>query len=242
MTEFTFGKHKGRDVVEVMAIDPQYIQWLKDQAWLAEKHPTIYNTIINVRVSNEDAPTPEHNAMQVKFLDDELCRAVVRFVNPWRDVTEVLDENEKYFSKNEARWITKEVKIDHERKVNIFRKGIKNKTLVLEIHIIDRKMEVFSDVSFDAKSSYAEPHEWFGSYRDISFYMELKPSIGDDYPTVVRQINGQRRRIGSHRAVHILIYDQFSASGVTEKQMRQIFEEADIRIATLEEIESHRRK
>jgi hypothetical protein len=71
----TFGKYKGKSVDEVIAIDPNYVNWLLGQGWFAEKEPTIYQTIINL--NQEVAETPEHNALQAQFLDDAYCWALV---------------------------------------------------------------------------------------------------------------------------------------------------------------------
>jgi len=61
-----FGKYKGQPI-ELMANDPQYVNWALAQESIRKRYPDFVNIIIN----NFQTPseTPEHNAMQVKFLD-----------------------------------------------------------------------------------------------------------------------------------------------------------------------------
>lgn len=62
-----FGKYKGQPV-EVLKQDPKYVEWLKGQDWFSSQHKSIYTLIVNnFGIASE---TPEHNEMQVKFLDE----------------------------------------------------------------------------------------------------------------------------------------------------------------------------
>lgn len=63
-----FGKYKGQPL-EVLQHDQQYAEWLTSQDWFRQKFQPIYNIIINN--FGEPAETPEHNQMQVKFLNEE---------------------------------------------------------------------------------------------------------------------------------------------------------------------------
>lgn len=60
-----FGKYKGQPI-EVLQHDQQYIDWLMGQDWFRTKYQMVYNVIVNN--FGEPAETPEHNQMQVKFL------------------------------------------------------------------------------------------------------------------------------------------------------------------------------
>jgi hypothetical protein len=65
-----FGKHKGKTVEEVQALDPQYLEFLNMQDWMREKFPSILAAAAALNgVKSED--TPSHNAIQLKFLDDD---------------------------------------------------------------------------------------------------------------------------------------------------------------------------
>jgi hypothetical protein len=66
-----FGKYKGR-VID----DPAYLQWLASQDWFRAKFVTLHQIIINRGAEPEE--TPEHNSLQVLFLDDTFCSQFVR--------------------------------------------------------------------------------------------------------------------------------------------------------------------
>jgi hypothetical protein len=73
-----FGKHKGRLVEELILDDPAYLQWLSGQEWFRSKFAFLNQVIINR--GSEPEETPDHNAMQVKFLDDGFCLQFLRCV------------------------------------------------------------------------------------------------------------------------------------------------------------------
>lgn len=74
-----FGKYKGQ-AVEVMAADRDYCDWLLAQPWAKDKLRSVYNIIINYGAEPQD--TPEHNALQAKFLDDAVCMRLWRNACP----------------------------------------------------------------------------------------------------------------------------------------------------------------
>ena len=65
-----FGKYKDQPV-EVLAQDRQYVELLTAQPWFRDKFAGLYTVIINN--FQEASETPEHNALQVLFLDDQFC-------------------------------------------------------------------------------------------------------------------------------------------------------------------------
>jgi hypothetical protein len=65
-----FGKYKGQPV-EVLAADHAYCDWLTGQSWFRERYGAVYTLIVNNFA--EPSETPEHNALQARFLDDDFC-------------------------------------------------------------------------------------------------------------------------------------------------------------------------
>jgi hypothetical protein len=63
-----FGKYKGQPVERMMA-DSGYMQWLMAQDWFRTNN--LYQVIINYGAEPQE--TPEHNALQVLFLDEKYC-------------------------------------------------------------------------------------------------------------------------------------------------------------------------
>jgi hypothetical protein len=62
-----FGKYKGQPI-EVLANDSQYVDWALSQEGIKAKYPDFVNIVINN--FQKPSETPDHNAMQVKFLDE----------------------------------------------------------------------------------------------------------------------------------------------------------------------------
>jgi len=66
----TFGKYKGQPV-EILEQYPQYVEYLMKDNWLKNNHPYIYQIVINNFCEPND--TPEHNALQARFLNNDFC-------------------------------------------------------------------------------------------------------------------------------------------------------------------------
>ena len=70
-----FGKYRGQPVEKLLE-DQKYIDWLKAQPWLEQQYPQFHTLIINnFKSDNEDSP--EHNVMQLRFLDERFALGVV---------------------------------------------------------------------------------------------------------------------------------------------------------------------
>jgi hypothetical protein len=65
-----FGKYKG-EPLEILATDKKYMEWLCSQEFFRTKFNKIYTIVINNFTTPSN--TPEHNGMQVLFLDDDFC-------------------------------------------------------------------------------------------------------------------------------------------------------------------------
>lgn len=74
-----FGKYKGQPL-EILQNDPSYLEWLQVQPWFLEKYSKLNTLIIN----NFQAPseTPEHNSLQVMFLDQDFCLKISKIFYP----------------------------------------------------------------------------------------------------------------------------------------------------------------
>ena len=64
-----FGKYKNQPV-EVLAADKSYCEWLVAQDWVRERFPSVHTLIVNH--FGEPEETPEHNALQIRFMDKNL--------------------------------------------------------------------------------------------------------------------------------------------------------------------------
>ena len=63
-----FGKYKGQPM-EVMQMDTKYCEWLATQDWFREQYGNVYNQVI-INNFTEPSETPEHNRLQMRFLDE----------------------------------------------------------------------------------------------------------------------------------------------------------------------------
>jgi hypothetical protein len=61
-----FGKHKGQPLT-VLAQDRDYCDWLLQQSWFMQRFPELHTIVINN--FGEPNETPEHNRLQLRFLD-----------------------------------------------------------------------------------------------------------------------------------------------------------------------------
>jgi hypothetical protein len=82
-----FGKYRGQPV-EALAADRDYCDWLMGQAWFHERYGNVYTLIANNFA--EPSETPEHNALQARFLDQDFCRRLLRAL-PWEPIASPLE-------------------------------------------------------------------------------------------------------------------------------------------------------
>lgn len=109
--------------------------------------------------------------------------------------------------------------------------------LVMTIKSIQRKFEVKGwDVLLEVTA-----HDTTSGIEDnIALFIELKTSLGDDYPAVLRQIKANNRERTFRDAVGmILVFDQFSAEGATLDQVRTIFITSGITVLSVSEIDQY---
>jgi len=89
------------------------------------------------------------------------------------------------------------------------------------------------DVCLEASASRPP----LGYLDGLTVYIELKPTLGDDFPAALRQMKANRRLPrGYDHGEMVLIFDRFTASGVTCDQMKAMFAASGFRVFTLAEI------
>jgi uncharacterized protein (DUF3820 family) len=57
----TFGKYKGWLIGDVLDHDPQYLEWLASQPNFRERHPLLFQIIVENDLGPEDASEPENS-------------------------------------------------------------------------------------------------------------------------------------------------------------------------------------
>jgi hypothetical protein len=204
-----FGKYKGQ-AVEVMAADREYCDWLSAQPWFRDRFRDVYNVVINYGAEPQD--TPEHNALQAMFLDDEFCIRVAAAAAPdWFDV-DGADAGDTWESerKASARRFDAPVTISHRA---FEAEG-------WDVH-----------VQFRGGRSYEDPMYLWSYGPRGPLLVECKPVVGDDYPSVLRQV---RRCKLPERGLPVVLVDHFCASNVDLAAVRRMF--GGVKLITLAQV------
>lgn len=191
-TVVPFGKYKDKPI-EVMLGDQQYLDWLSAQPWFKERYLNIYNIVIGA--GHEPADTPEHNRLQIMFLDKEfvakfLVRIKVKSVRPDQIGFEV-------------------------KKASGF--DGRNRKFIWGPPI---------DVCIGDYQNLSATYR--GGYLNEVVWIEIKPTVGDDFPAVLRQMESSGARI--------LFIENYSGSGATFEQFCAFFATAQIQVVTLKEV------
>lgn len=262
---FSFGKYKNQPVALVRQNDPQYLDWLIGQAWFKEKFPRHYTVIINCGAAQDH--TPAHNAMQALFLDDPICYKVIAATRPyffkdlecctvegtvpsadrkgkeWKPLENVRahllpgasrtwsDYNEGHHravTSTPAQLVGEKVGRFPERQGwdwvfhASFRCNVCEKQLS-EVH-------VEADQRLGARQAYLQP---------ITIGLELKPTLGDDYPAVIRQIqqHGNLGQYSSNYEYRAVVVGRYTGEGASLEQVRKIFEAARITLVLLSDVQ-----
>jgi hypothetical protein len=203
----TFGKYKGRSMFEV-AQDRNYVQWLLLQSWFPDRWPDVYKFLV------EGGPTectPEHNAMQARFLDDAFLR---KFVS--RLLINVFPEG--------AEWAREEPEFE------------------CEVPPCDVKLYAFAtNTEFcnwcekPLRKCFNEDGSWCRSFYPRSvrslfrmlertWFVELKPALGDDYPLVLRKLRGSGwLRPGRPERRIVVLFKDLTTRSISLKEIQQIF-------------------
>lgn len=210
-----FGKHKGKPL-DALLDDREYLDWLLAQGWFQQRYGNLYQVVINN--GQEPSETPEHNAMQIKFLDEEyrLKFAYVVFG----------DRVFAFGCADRARQWVEENSKTREWEFNNW--AVRSKSLitaplpVFEQDGIDVAFDIFIGIRLSCVPHYHGPWPWPNVDFDKSFNVEIKPSIGDDYPAVLRQIQRNKSKY--------LLIRAYNGVGATTEQFVQFFKTQGIQV------------
>ena len=242
-----FGKHKGKTVAELLASDPSYADWVLGQGWVAERFAELHAALVSRGAGADD--TPEHNALQARFLDHAFCLSTLKII-----ARDAVDQARSAIIANRRHQLNTEIKSNEERihahspswmpkgypdwreeiaawsaKIEAARDALNEPEITevtvnpeFEVRGVDVKLTWGARVNADA------PFWW-----DV-LAIELKPSLGDDYPTVLREM----KRLDAS----VLIVGAYNGRGASEPQMRAIFTASGIKVVFVHEIEEAMRQ
>jgi hypothetical protein len=220
-----FGKYRGQPV-ELLAADRGYCDWLMGQAWFRDRYANVYTLIVNN--FGEPAETPEHNALQARFLDQHLARALLAALQ-WQPVVDPMGYLRQTISYNEQQakqYSGNRATLDAAKAVEAELAGGT---------AADEALGITATVEFEVGGwdvIITAVARW-----DQAQYVliELKPSLGDDYPAVLRQMKANRSA-DYYRPNKVLVFDRFAASGATLDQVRAIFGASGFTMLSIDEI------
>jgi hypothetical protein len=213
----TFGKHKGKPI-GILAADKEYTRWLLAQPWFKTKYQNIYTIVINN--FHEPVNTPEHNAMQIKFLDRSYSLKFAHFLEP-----DLFHWNSQQINKKLLDILAKSRKRDAEKQSNICEE--KFHARVVEMN--KQKLLTISTPNFEGGHdvSYFVRYGVDTMSRSLKIQVEIKPSIGDDFPAVLRQMkNAIPAKIHGDfdESFHCLLVRDYVGEGANKEQFVLFFE------------------
>ena len=266
-----FGKHKGTTVAELLAKDPAYADWILAQGWVAERFAELHAAIMTRGAGTDD--TPEHNAIQAKFLDRTFVMAFLlsmdkgvveakrqEFRDSWiwwntskdREQLQTCKRNIEYhqrYSTSEYYDMSTIASLPPERmeryqaelkahKKQLAEEESNAATIEARIATVGAPQPVFHNhVEFEHRGvDVVLKWAWHeGGAGPIGSHggccaIEIKPSFGDDFPTIMRQM---RRLNASY-----LLAEQYTGRAVPLQDLRRMFGANGVRFLLLREIEA----
>lgn len=209
-----FGKYKDQPI-EVLAADRPYLDWMLAQSWFKDRYPELFTIVINN--FQEPADTPEHNAMHMKFLDDnyvfDLLAPIVGF-----DSGTVL---KKRFECDG--WDVFVILSNHIQAAidEISRKEIELNIEYKSCDYCVRREEILCELD----------KLWSG-IKTAGIYVELKPTISDDFPAVMRQMKSMKRVQAKECDMRfcVLVVGTYTGIGATREQFVQFMANEGIHV------------
>lgn len=268
-----FGKHRGK-AVDIVLSDHSYVEWLLHQPWFAEDYAAIYRLITGAN-SEADA-SPEHNEFQIRFLEEESRLAVAKVLD-FHD----LDGETVAKKKSIAKRVAKELGcVVHEREIGLSVSGARFEERGWDVAFEIHPASYVAWLDAEHGKDYIELLESWGMAKlaaknrqllkehrgtlDVAVYqpntsrsprvtIELKPDLGNDYPSVLRQIQryalyeeeyggngGRSRGKAASKKVpdrKLLIARRARFSSVSYEQVKAFFKSADITLLMEHELD-----
>jgi hypothetical protein len=202
-----FGKYRGQPV-EAMLADQSYCAWALSQPGLGTRFAGLFAVIVNGG-SAPDAPTPEHNRLQLLFRNPDMRVATYRSIVDAKSLNEEVGD---WLRRTES-----SVELGNGEAERLANEAIRKGSVEFEVG--------GWDVSLAMNRT--------GLYLPC-LAIELKPIMGDDYPAVLRKM--KTRRDTASGCKRVLIVDCFDAESASLDDVKWIFEQSGIAVRTLDEI------
>ncbi len=265
-----FGKYKGKLVTELLQ-DSKYLEWCQNQPGIVDKYSKIFNFIYapTIRSDSDDCPTPEHNKLQNQFLKDDFQMCIFnllignRIQYEFNAITHSIDFTENFELPTDYR-------LKYRPRISVKFEGKFNWDVVMAIDNGDgMKVSIKSNDIREQDSLLKKMHsnlkylylssiknESIKDYyinkrpQNLNIFIEIKPSLGDDYPCVLRkmanQIEHMRSRIKAEcghisgdfysNIMFVLLLKDFKSESATIDELKTIFRQHRISIIFMDEV------
>ncbi len=240
----SFGKYKGQPV-DVLRTDPEYCEWLVGQKWFTQRYPSINTLIVNQFGLPED--TPVHNELQALFLDEMLVRKII---GQMIDLPYLKKRIQEFFS---AVYNSCQDRFDKSVDgIRCNRRWSDSKRMQPgELCLCEAAIQSAAEVQMEGMEFECggwdvriKAHVRYGLYEEgkdlpITIYVEIKPELGDTYPSVLRQMiaNGAEKTT-KENTFYVLAFNTFTATNVSYGQVCSIFENSGIHVIRIENDET----
>ena len=248
-----FGKYKGEDVTKLFE-DQKYLKWCQDQPWFKEKYSNIYNIVVNQTIVNTNVgdKTPEHNKIQNLFLDNDLCMKLRSIF----DKRLQKDESGQYYYSYTAYHVCDDcILCDNHKRIRKHKEEDFNKICQddhTNIHEC-KDCSQCNECKITQHKTYPKPHvEFEGNFNwdiiiDRSMLIEVKPTLGDDYPNVLRQMKHQMKLMTKTKFSYetdyrsdyftsVLLLNNFDSVITSKENLKKIFRQSKIYVVFLNEL------
>jgi uncharacterized protein (DUF3820 family) len=209
-----FGKYKDKSILELLA-DKNYVEWLKQQSWFPNQKK-IYNIIVNQTIhTSNNTKTPEHNKLQNLFLDDKNVEKLLLNIYQKKYKSEKISNVNIYSD-------------------NIIFEGIYNWDLIVKDNYwylceCSLNDEPNNRCNCEIKKKYREKYnipDYENNLRFYELYCEIKTSLGDDYPCVLRKMKSQIELTNNHiEKYNKNIKDEYKKEYDEDWKMRQYWKQ-----------------
>lgn len=190
-----FGKYRGRPVEDMLA-DAEYMTWLEAQPWFRER----FLHLLSRRDAEAANRTPVHNRLQTLFLEEAYVAAFQHVASP------------NWWSQLLARGVDLRGSREYrEIKVVAFEIG--------GADVLIRSACAASDTSEEQIEFFRQGGSGF---LTKTWRIEIKPTVADDYPAVLRQM-------ARNRSDHLFV-GSYQGQGATEDQFVRIFAASEKRV------------
>jgi hypothetical protein len=265
-----FKRFVGKPVTEMLA-DQGYIDWCNKQPHLKEKMTIIINQYITN--NSQASATPAHNKLQNQFLDKTLQKRLLWKICP--SIPKMFQKLDELYKLPEYKQVFGEFKMEIEYsnwKFHVEWKYNWDVALFVELdsdgmsfpyNLECQDIELKKTIATKFKSIKNINISNYCNSISISINVtrkilcELKPSLGDDYPDVLRKMRKQieatesyflsndkncdsqerHKASGIHYGIYTLIIGgEFNAESATKEQLIEIFKTAKIQVIFMSDL------